>query len=194
MLDAENVGHQTAGAKQATYEQLHECELRLRVNFRLANTHLAPAFFFVLVAQFGLFVVSVTNALRFFPSSNEGALPWVAAACVMLLFLVHSCAMLARPAERWLEMLRDIDTPKTLLALQLRLQTSHPIPPNDSSPGLGPVPDVMSHLYRNPAGLDMYGVLVTQGLVLRVATAALLPLLLLFFTAAARDGDVLLAS
>ena len=194
MLDAENVGHQTAGAKQATYEQLHECELRLRVNFRLANTHLAPAFFFVLVAQFGLFVVSVTNALRFFPSSIEGALPWVVAACVMLLFLVHSCAMLARPAERWLEMLRDIDTPKTLLALQLRLQTSHPIAPSDSVPGLGPVPDVMSHLYRNPAGLDMYGVLVTQGLVLRVATAALLPLLLLFFTAAVRDGDIFMAS
>ena len=41
----------------------------------------------------------------------------------------------------------------------------------------------------------MYGVCVlTQGLVLRVATAALLPLLLLFFTATLRDGDVLLAS
>ena len=102
--------------------------------------------------------------------------------------------MLARPAERWLEMLRDIDTPKTLLALQQRLQMSHPTPPGDSAPGLGPVPDVMSHLYRNPAGLDMYGVFVTQGLVLRVATAALLPLLLLFFTAALRDGDVFLAS
>jgi hypothetical protein len=184
VLDAENVGHQAAGSKQAIYEQLHECELRLRVNFRLANAHLAPAFFWVLVAQFGLFLVFVTNALRIFPSSNVGAIHMVLA-CAALLFLVHSCAMLARPAERWLEM---------LLALQQRLQTSDPIPPGDSAPGLGPVPDVMSHLYRNPAGLLMYGVFVTQGLVLRVATAALLPLLLLFFTAAPRDGDVFLAS
>ena len=70
--------------------------------------------------------------------------------------LVTLTATLASPAERWFRMLRDIDTPRTILALQ---QKTH-APPTGASP-LGPTPDIMSHLYRNPAGVRCMGTLVT---------------------------------
>ena len=178
MLDAENVGRPPT----EIYEQLHECELRLRVNFKLVNTHLAPGFALLLGAQVYGFLLCVINALRH-PGRQVF---WIGLAVALLLWLVYSCATLARPSERWLQMLRDIDTPRTLLVLQQRLQMS--LPANN---GLGPVPDIMNHLYRNPAGLRMSGTLLTQALVVRVALAAVLPLLLLLLNAAAREGDTL---
>ena len=178
VLDAEDVGRPPA----AVYEQLHECELRLRVNFKLVNTHLAPGFALVLGVQVYMFLLGVINTLR----HRGSQVSWIGIAVACLLWLVCSSATLARPSERWLQMLRDVDTPRTLLVLQQRLQVKMSQPAND---GLGPVPDIMNHLYRNPAGVRMSGTLVTQALVIRIALAAMLPLLLLLLSAAAREGD-----
>jgi hypothetical protein len=46
----------------------------------------------------------------------------------------------------------------------------------------------MNHLYRNPAGVRMSGTLVTKVLVIRVALAAVLPLLLLLINGAAQES------
>ena len=46
----------------------------------------------------------------------------------------------------------------------------------------------LNHLYRNPAGVRMSGTLVTKVLVIRVALAAVLPLLLLLINGAAQES------
>ena len=78
--------------------------------------------------------------------------------------------------------------PAPLLALQLKLQGSGRSGAAPSA--LGPTPDLINHLYRNPAGIRITGTLVTKGLVVRLTLAAMLPLLLLLLNSllSSREG------
>ena len=120
-------------------------------------------------------LLCVVNTLMF----PKGSAPiWIGVGFCCAIVLVSLTATLASPAERWFQMLRDIDTPRTILALQ---QKTH-APPTGASP-LGPTPDIMGHLYRNPAGVRCMGTLVTTALVTRISLAALTPMVALLLNA-----------
>ena len=123
-----------------------------------------------------LILMCVINTLRYHPGPSSPI--WIGLGSCFAVVLVAITATLASPAERWFQMLRDIDTPRTILALQ---QMTHAPPSSGSS--LGPTPDIMSHLYRNPAGVRCMGTLVTTALVTRIALAATLPLVALLLNA-----------
>ena len=124
-----------------------------------------------------MLLLMVVNAVTT-PSSSTNQ-SWIGLAVEALFWLVDMASTLARPAERWLTFLRNVDTPRTLLAIQQKVQAPHA-----SASGLGPIPDLMNHLYRNPAGVRCMGTLVTTALVTRIALAASVPLLLLGLNAA----------
>lgn len=145
------------------------------------NTHLAPAFSSILLALIYVILISVFNTLML----EEMTIPvWIGVGACFAVLLVSMTATLASPAERWFQMLRDIDTPRTILALQ---QKTHALP-SGASP-LGPTPDIMSHLYRNPAGIRCMGTLVTTALVTRIALAAALPMIALLLNVAVTVGQ-----
>ena len=130
----------------------------------------------MLLTTIYIILVCVVNALLF---QDENMYPvWIGMGSCFVTVLVTLTATLASPAERWFRMLRDIDTPRTILALQ---QKTH-APPTGASP-LGPTPDILSHLYRNPAGVRCMGTLMTTALVTRISLAAVLPMVALLLNA-----------
>ena len=102
---------ESAETPAAAYERLHACEVRLRVPFELVNKELAPWF----IASLGMLVYfnllfSISALL-----SSDAIYRNVALCSIFTLFMGYMVATLAEPAERWFQMRRDIDTPRTCL-------------------------------------------------------------------------------
>eukprot|EP00931_Biecheleriopsis_adriatica_P114856 TRINITY_DN90740_c0_g1_i1.p1 TRINITY_DN90740_c0_g1~~TRINITY_DN90740_c0_g1_i1.p1 ORF type:complete len:437 (+),score=98.60 TRINITY_DN90740_c0_g1_i1:83-1393(+) len=168
----ECLASEEASKPQEIYEELHQIECRMRTHMRWVNVqaHAMLAF----IAQDACSAVYIT-AVAWYIANIQLEFILIIYAVNQLLMLVRTGLDIARPGDQYWRSIRNLDTPRTLFKLQVKLQ--------GSAQGLGPPVDYFHHLERTPAGIFMWTQLVKTPMVAQVCSTIAIPTIGVFFQA-----------